>query len=151
MGTIVDLRPDPAARSFARRRMLVAALAGAALACLAAAAGAETFDLRLYRYCAPGTTCTHATDADYQRYICEAVEEMNLEWKPAGISFRPIVMPIDSTSPANTAGLPAGKNKYYQNPGCAADESFEPLRKHWRDHVARADTEALSMMLTPDW
>ncbi|HEX3128148.1 MAG TPA: hypothetical protein VH394_12530 [Thermoanaerobaculia bacterium] len=111
-------------------------------------AGAETFDLYFYRYCKPGTLCGHASEQAYQQYICQAVEEMNLIWEPNGISFRPVVMPVDGTSPTNTAGLPMGKDKYYQNPGCRDDDTYEPLRVHWRENVAQANPTAISMMLT---
>jgi hypothetical protein len=136
-------RPPRRRATLARRGMLSAALLLAA-----AAAGAETFDLHLYRYCKPGTLCGHATQAAYDQFMCEAVQEMNLVWEPTGISFRPTVMPVDSTSPADTSGLPPDKNKYYQNPGCDDDESYGPLRQHWRENVAKQDTTVLSMMLT---
>jgi thrombospondin type 3 repeat protein len=114
-------------------------------------AGAETFDLHLYRYCQPGTFCGHASEQAYQQYICQAVEEMNLVWEPAGISFRPTVMPIDGTSPLDTTGLPPGKDKYYKNPGCKDDDSYDALRTHWRENVAEPDTAALAMMLNAPW
>jgi hypothetical protein len=115
-------------------------------------AGAATFDLLLHRYCAPGQLCGHASLAAYDDFVCKAVEEMNVVWEPTGFSFRPTILAVDSTSPADPTGLPPGITKYYQVPGCAPDpegsEVFRTAREHWRDNVAKATPMALSLMLT---
>jgi hypothetical protein len=117
----------------------------------ASVAGAATFDLHLRPYCKPGTFCGHASATAHQAFMCEAVQEMNLIWEPTGFSFRPTLFPIDSTSPSNASGLPAGKTKYYQVEGCAGGDDDDVVRKHWKDNVAEKNTAAITMMLTPNW
>jgi hypothetical protein len=129
------------------RRCVLVVLAALLLTALPAAA--ETFDLHIRRYCKPGTLCSYGSIDAYDQRLCEAVQEMNLIWEPAGFSFRPVIFPVDTTSPSDTTGLPAGMDQYWQVPGCA-DETpeFDPLPDHWRDNVARKNTTALSLMLT---
>ena len=123
-----------------------------ALAALAAVpAAAETFDLHVRRYCKPATFCGYATLADYDQRICTAVQELNLIWTVTGFSFRPQIFAVDSTSPSDGVRRPAGHSKYYQVTGCADDASFDSLRKHWVDNVAKKNTSALSLNLTKGW
>ncbi len=129
-------------------RNLLLAMAMLLAALMASPAGTETVDLHLHRYCAPGTFCGHTSLADYDDFVCKTVQEMNLIWEPTGISFRPTLLPVDSTSPTDPTGLPDGITHYYQVPGCAPGEAREIARAHWRNHVAKADTTAISMMLT---
>lgn len=111
-------------------------------------AHATTVDLHLYRYCAPGTFCDHASLADYDRFVCEVVQEVNTIFEPTGISFRPTIMPIDSTSPADPSQLPPSIGAYWDVAGCAGTDDDRAARRHWRDNVAKADESVISMMLT---
>lgn len=88
--------------------MLVLLLATAAGFIPSAAAVDETFDLHIRPYCKPGNLCGYATEQDMQLKILEAVQEMNLEFAVARISFRPIIFPIDDTV-----------SDYYETPGCS--------------------------------
>jgi len=75
---------------------------------------AETFNLHIHTYCAPGTNCGFA-DADAHRdHLLESVQETNLQYEGTGFSFRPVIYPIDSSNPA-----------YYEVPGCQNESGFE--------------------------
>lgn len=129
----------------ALRRVLVPAVAATPILS-AVAARAETIDFHIYRYCALGTWCGHESDEAYRQYILQAVQEMNLIFKPTGISFRPKIMEIDSTSPIGNHGLPGNMDKYYKALGCVPAST--QLNNHWRENVAKPDSQAISIMLT---
>jgi hypothetical protein len=85
-----------------------AALLAAAAGLIApASAASETFDLHVHPYCKPATLCGYATEADMRLKILKIVQEVNLEFEVAGISFRPILFPIDDTVP-----------DFYETTGC---------------------------------
>jgi hypothetical protein len=66
------------------------ALACAGILLLGAGTGAaETFNLQFRAYCRPNTNCGYASEAEFRTLLLQRVGEMNLEFKKAGISFRP--------------------------------------------------------------
>jgi hypothetical protein len=109
----------------------------ASVACATAARGASTYDLRIHSYCsADGTACGFADQAAYERYLLDAVQEMNLEWKSVGVSFRPkILLPIVTGSPYQTLDYCCGSAT------CNANELS------WRQNVALNNPKAISLML----
>ena len=144
MAGLMNVAADPSRAGTTAVRTLVLG----ALLLSATPAVAATFDLRLYRYCSPGTFCGHASLQAYDRYICQSVEELNLIWQPTGFSFRPTILPVDSTSPSDPTGLPPGKTKYYQVNGCEDGQNDQLARQHWSDNVAKPAPAVLSLMLT---
>ncbi|MEW6417704.1 MAG: hypothetical protein AB1480_06240 [Nitrospirota bacterium] len=125
---------------------------------------AETFDLHLRPYCPAGSNCGHNSWTDYEEYICEAVEELNLEYKKLGFSFRPTIFPNDpfTTVQVFYPGfgfplLPPDKNQYSEidvGNACREKNALHPdrlLQTHWRDNVAAANPTAISMMLDETW
>lgn len=110
---------------------------------------AETFDLAIHRYCAPGTLCGYPDDDAFKAKVCAAVDEMNAEWRAVGYSFRPTIFAVDSTSPSvPPTGAPAGKTKYYQTAGCKQHEDDRRLREHWKQAIAKPNDQVISMMVT---
>ena len=78
--------PVPATPGRCRRARLV--LLAAVLAAPGGAA-AETFDLRFRAFCNPGTNCGWGSLEAFEASLLDQIAEMNLEWSPTGISFRP--------------------------------------------------------------
>jgi hypothetical protein len=78
------------------------ALPGTVLALVAfafAPAAAETYDLHIYPYCAPGDLCDFSSESAMQLRMLQQVQEMNVVWEVTGISFRPTIFPIDTSDP----------------------------------------------------
>ena len=105
-------------------------------------ASAATYDLFFFTYCSPGTNCGYADDAAYRAELKGAVQEINLQWEPTGISFRPVVIPIIED------------NFYSMALGCddpvpeGPDEAA--IRQQWHDQVAALYPTAITVMLTPN-
>jgi hypothetical protein len=74
---------------------------------LGGAVGAATYDLHIRPYCAPTSYCGFGSEGELRNRVLDIVQEMNLQWAVAGISFRPTIFPIDDTNP-----------DYYLVPGC---------------------------------
>jgi hypothetical protein len=122
---------------------------------------ADTFDLHIRSYCPAGSNCNHNSWTDYEDFICEAVEEVNLEYKKLGFSFRPTIFPNDPFTsvqifdPFGNPILPPDKNQYSEidiGNGCRGDNPLDNfLQVLWRDNVAAANPTAISMMLDENW
>lgn len=111
-------------------------------------ARAETFDFHVRPHCAPGTFCGHASQQALEDYVCEVVQEMNLQWEPAGFAFRPTVLPVDSSLPTVPPPGLASKQKYWEVSGCGGGDDDSLLRGHWRDGLAAQNPNVITMMLT---
>jgi hypothetical protein len=99
-------------------------------------AHAETFDLHVRAYCAPGTNCGFASYADYRQRVLDGVQEMNLQWRAAGVSFRPIVFSFV-------------EDEFYSGlEGCNEGAAFDALRADWRANVASQWPNAITIMVT---
>jgi hypothetical protein len=83
--------------AMARQHPMATALLVAALAGASGPAVAETFDLYVFPYCAPGTSCGFASEQAMRTRILRYVQEMNLIWEVTGLSFRPTIFPIDDS------------------------------------------------------
>lgn len=51
----------------------------------------QTFDLQAYIFCPTGTWCGHASQADLVEAYYRSMAEVNLQYRPTGISYRPLV------------------------------------------------------------
>jgi len=101
---------------------------------------AETFDLYVFGYCPTDTPlCGFASEQAYQNRILAAVQEVNVEWEAAGISFRPTIFPI------------VADNFYSLAEGCDPDvsDTIDAIRVLWREQVAAQYPNAVSVMVTP--
>src|SRR5262245_52107377 len=87
----------------ARRPWTLEMLAGALVVCLVALGPvvvvADTGALHVFPYCEPGTFCGHSDQAALDEYVCDAVQETNLEWAVTGLSFQPTTKAVNGTSP----------------------------------------------------
>jgi hypothetical protein len=115
-------------------------VAALVLALAARLPAAETIDLEIHSYC---TTphCGHPDFASYEALVKDLVQEMNLQWEPAGISFRPRVLALESSS------------KFTELEGCrdtakATGADLTALKIAWQDEVAKQQTAAVSLMLS---
>lgn len=80
-----------------------------------ARAADQTINLEIRPYCGADDTCGHGTVENLRDFVLDAVQEMNLVWRPTGISFRPFIHPNDAGGVYNVIdGCPPG------NPGMAA-------------------------------
>jgi hypothetical protein len=52
-------------------------------------ASAETFNLQVRAYCRQNTNCGYPSETMFRQQVLQRIGEMNLEFKPAGITFRP--------------------------------------------------------------
>jgi hypothetical protein len=105
-------------------------------------ATAETYDLIVRAYCAPGSNCGFPSFNEYRLKVLRAVEEMNRQWEYARISFRPDVRPfVEGTL-------------YEANQACDPPEDggldFRALRSAWRALVAANDPQAITIMITQE-
>jgi hypothetical protein len=59
--------------------------------------GGETFDLHVRAYCQPGASspCGYDSEELYRKKVLNIVHEANLRWAVTGISFRPVIFPIE--------------------------------------------------------
>ena len=102
-------------------------------------------------------SCGHGTRANFEDFVCEAVEELNLEYERAGISFRPTIAPNQSNAPAGgVPGQPADKNQYVEldnGEACGNAPVDLALANHWRNTVAGANPQEISYLLLAgqDW
>lgn len=124
------------------RACRLAAAAGALAVGLTAgiAAAAETIDLDVHSYCTTAN-CGHPDFASYEATVKDLVQEMNLQWEPVGISFRPKVLAIESTG------------KFTALEGCrdtvkATGADLSALKIAWQEEVAKNQTAAVSLMLS---
>ncbi len=122
--------------SMPRRILLAASL----LLLASVPAGAQTFDFYVFTYC-PSTNpmCGFASQAAYNAYMLDAVQNMNLEWEKVGISFRPVIINIQ-------------QDDYYGvSQGCDSDvsEVIKDRRVEWKANVAALFPNAISVMMTP--
>jgi slime mold repeat-containing protein len=104
-------------------------------------ASAETFDLYVFGYCPTGMPlCGFASEQVYQNRVLAAVQEVNIEWEVAGISFRPTIFPIEAD------------NFYSLAEGCDPNvsDTIKAIRELWRDQVAALYPNAVSVMVTPN-
>jgi hypothetical protein len=135
--------------------MLVLFICTVGISCLMTSVSlvlAETFDLHIRSYCPSGSNCNHANWTAYQDFICEVVEEMNLEYKKKGFSFRPTIFANDPSAPTGgVPGAPADKNQYSEiniaNACKNENADDDRLQEHWHENVAAANPAAISMML----
>jgi hypothetical protein len=88
----------------------------------AATAGAETFDLYLRSFCSPGSNCGSPSEAEYRLKLLNATEHLNRQWRTTGISFRPVIFPIDSSDP-EVYGITGCAPKDKRNPFACSDDS----------------------------
>ncbi len=138
------------------------------------AAIADTLELHVFPYCEPGTVCGHADQATLDRYVCDAVQETNLQWEVTGLSFRPTTKPVDGNNPnpapmhcidGDDAGtlcvddddcggggtcenLPADKDKYYEVLACDTSPAGRALRAQWFKDFAVFESNAISLFAT---
>lgn len=106
--------------SFHAALLVVAAALGGALA-----GPVATYDVHFRAYCAPGTYCGFDSEEAYRAHVLEAVQEMNVIWRPRyypvetpgteGISFRPIIHPIVEDRPL-----------FHETTGCDAQDDANP-------------------------
>jgi hypothetical protein len=120
-------------------------------------ASGATFDLHLRPYCATAD-CGHASREAYEDFLCAAVEELNLEYVQAGISFRPTIAANAANAPAGgVPGFPADKNQYSEldvGEACNDDAGIDAqLAEAWRANVAAANPGEISYLLRQgrDW
>lgn len=101
------------------------------------AAQAVTHDLYLWPYCFD-SACGHASVQAFRTYVFDAVQEMNLEWRKAGISFRPILFSVKVDG------------YYNQTQGCKGDvsDAIAARREQWRANVATAFPLSINMLIT---
>jgi hypothetical protein len=100
---------------------------------------AETFDLIVFTYC-PTTgppLCGFASQEEYRAYVLDAVQEVNLEWKPVGISFHPIIGNIIHDNTYSTADM------------CADTPAINALKEQFGTSVGTLFPNAISLMMTP--
>lgn len=84
----------------ARRTLVRLALAALFALALGQPATAQTYKLKIWTYCPPSPAhCGFGSAEVYERTIENAVQEMNLQWSATGISFQPLVQPIDTSDP----------------------------------------------------
>jgi hypothetical protein len=125
---------------------------------------AMTFDYYLRSYCPYGTNCGYSTWAEAEEALCRSVQEMNIEYEKAGISFRPTIFPNDFLAPNKIVnGLvikaipdaPPEKDQYSEisirNACDGKTVEDGVLSKHWHDNVAAAFPQAISIMLDAGW
>jgi hypothetical protein len=142
---------------------LILILAISSLILTASLGQADTFDLHIRSYCQAGSNCDHNSWTDYEDFICEAVEEVNLEFRKLGFSFRPTIFPNDPFTTLQITDifgnplLPADKNQYSEiniGSACSEKDPLHPdnlLQNLWRDNVAATNPTAISMMLDANW
>ncbi len=114
-------------------------------------APSATFDLHFRPYCATDD-CGHGTRALFENFVCRSVQELNLEYERAGISFRPTIAPNQATAPSGgVSGQPSEKNQYAElNVGsaCNDEESDDyALAEAWRNDVAAVNPGEISYLL----
>ena len=137
-----------------KRGAFVAALLAATIPSRASSA---TFDLHLRPYCATAD-CGHASRQAYEDFLCASVEELNLEYEKAGVSFRPTIAPNEASAPAGgLSGFPADKNQYSEldvGAACTDDDGIDAqLAAAWRMDVAAANPAEITYLLQQnrDW
>lgn len=110
-------------RTISRLRLVFAAALFASSSALAGPVA--TYELHFRAYCAPGSFCGHDSEEAYRQYLLDATQELNVIWQPRpfpgeispaeGISFRPVIHPIDDTRP-----------EYHEVTGCKTDHEDNP-------------------------
>jgi len=136
-------------------KAIVLGIAATILAVGTGRAPAITYDLHFRPYCATAD-CGHGSRADFEDFVCRAVEELNAEYRRAGISFRPTIAPNQVGAPTGgVAGLPAAQNQYSEmSVGRACrneDASDVALAEHWRQAVAVANPDEINYLLSEPW
>lgn len=139
------------------RHRISAALAAVALVATALPnlVHSATFDLHFRPYCMTDD-CGHGTRANFENFVCQSVEELNLEYETAGISFRPTIAANQPNAPAGgVPGLPANKNQYVEldnGEACNDDASDDyALANAWRNNVAGNNPNEISYLLLQGW
>ena len=84
--------------------------------------------------------CGFATEQYYQSRVLAAVQELNVEWEVADISFRPTIFPT------------VADDYYSMGEGCDPDvsDAIKAIRQAWREQVAALSPTAVSFMVTPN-
>jgi len=115
----------------------VPALAAALMLGAAGSAYATTYDLAIHAYRQPGSLCGFPDEAAYRNRVLDSVQEANLQWEVNGISFRPVIMPIQ-------------QEIYFSPYVDCADGSQTALtrRLEWRQQVGTSRPDQIHLMLT---
>ncbi len=122
-----------------RALILLSFLSGLVLS-TPAPARAETFDLDVYAYCTSMDACGQGTYWVFKQYVLDAIEEVNLEWAPTGITFRP-----------NAIFIP-WPNSDYEFARCQDDLDTEDVNEvalfeQWKVEIASKQKGRISILL----
>ncbi len=101
------------------------------IACLGTATvHAETFNLDIHTYCPPSPSfCGYGSYGAYVHYLREAIQELNLQWEPNGISFRPGYIPVPLRHPTSS---PPGASTSTRTTGWTSRSSSRSGGRTWR-------------------
>jgi len=138
-----------------RRHALANAVIALTFALHASFASAETFNLQAYIFCPPGqTVCGYPSEQALRDAFMQDVAEMNLEFRPSGIVFRPLEPIIQQEDRFSTmAGPPRDTDNdgvHDTNVLAGNGEKNADLQAELIDTLAEPSPHRLTMFLAPD-